>query len=206
MTETLKKITQKSFFVFSILAFFVLISAQALMVKLSLHKLTTGADAIIVGEVKDIRCEWSLDRQIILSIAAVQIQEVLKGDFYNNKIFIQHPGGTVGDISLKVSDMPTFQTDEKVLVFLKSITDMADPKNSLVVTLNFLPAFRVFGGAQGKYFIDTDGMAQKSGYSLIAKEDKQLRSLTLAELKTMIKKILKQESKKRDKIHEKDKH
>lgn len=69
--------------------------------------------------------------------------------------------------------MPTFQSNEKVLVFLKSIDDMANTKNSLIVTLNFLPAFEVFGNAQGKYFIDANGIAQKSGYNLFAKDDNQ---------------------------------
>jgi len=201
-----KKIIKRSFFVFFILTLFILNSAQALMIKLSLHRLTIEADAIILGEVENIRCEWSLDKQIILSVVTLRIHEILKGDFYNTKIFIQYPGGTLGDISLKVSDMPTFQSNEKVLVFLKSIADMANTKNSLIVTLNIFPAFEVFGNAQGKYFIDANGIAQKSGYNLFAKDDESDKALSLSELKASIRNILKQHSKEREKIHVKIKH
>lgn len=206
MKKDSKKIIQKSFLVFFILTFFILNSAQALMIKLSLHRLTIEADAIILGEVENIRCEWSLDKQIILSVVTLRIHEILKGDFYNPEIFIQYPGGTLGDISLRVSDMPTFQSNEKVLVFLKSITDIPDTKNSLIVTLNIFPAFEVYGNAQGKYFIDANGMAQKSGYDLIAKDDEQDRPLSLSELKASIRNILKQNLKEREKIHDKIKH
>lgn len=130
---------KKSLLAFLALAFLTLNSSQALMVKLSLQRLTVGSDAIILGEVENIQCEWSLDRQIILSVVTLQIHEILKGDFSSSKIFIQYPGGTVGEISLKITDMPSFFREEKVLVFLKSITDMTDMKNSPLVTLNILP-------------------------------------------------------------------
>jgi len=204
--KDLKKIIQKSFLVFFILTFFILNSAQALMIKLSLHRLTIEADAIVLGEVENIRCEWSLDKQIILSVVTLRIHEILKGDFYNPEIFIQYPGGTLGDISLRVSDMPTFQSSEKVLVFLKSIADMANTKNSLIVTLNIFPAFEVFGNAQGKYFIDANGIAQKSGYNLFAKDDESDRALSLSVLRVKIRSILKQHSRERIRIHDKSKH
>lgn len=197
---------KKSFLAFLALAFLILNSSQALMVKLSLQRLTIGSDAIILGEVENIQCEWSLDGQIILSVVTLQIHEILKGEFSSNKIFIQYPGGTVGEISLKVTDMPSFYRKEKVLVFLKSITDMTDMKNSPLATLNILPAFKVFGNAQGQYFIDAEAMARRSGYNLTAQDADPDKTLSLTELKARIKSILKHQSEEREKIHDKDEH
>lgn len=197
---------KKSLLALLALAFLTLNSSQALMIKLSLQRLTIGSDAIILGEVENIQCEWSLDRQIILSVATLQIHEILKGDFSSSKIFIQYPGGTVGEISLKVTDMPSFYRKEKVLVFLKSITDMTDMNNSPLVAFNILPAFKVFGNAQGKYFIDAKAMAKRSGYYSIAQDGDPDRTLSLTELKARIKSILKHQSEEREKIHDKGKH
>ena len=197
---------KKSLLAFLALAFLTLNSSQALMVKLSLQRLTVGSDAIILGEVENIQCQWSLDRQIILSVVTLQIYEILKGNLSSSKIFIQYPGGTVGEISLKVTDMPSFFKKEKALVFLKSVTDMTDMKNSPLVTLNILPAFKVFGNAQGKYFIDAKAMAKRSGYYSIDQDEGPERTLSLTELKARIKSILMHQSEEREKIHDKGKH
>ena len=197
---------KKSLLAFLALALLTLNSPQALMVKLSLQRLTIGSDAIILGEVENIQCQWSLDGQIILSVVTLQIHEILKGNFSSSKIFIQNPGGTVGEISLNVTDMPSFIRKEKVLVFLKSITDMSDMKNSPLVTLNILPAFTVFGNAQGKYFIDAKAIAKRSGYYSIDQDEDPDRTLSLTELKARIRSILKHQSEERERIHDKGKH
>ncbi|UCC39655.1 MAG: hypothetical protein JSV96_18065 [Candidatus Aminicenantes bacterium] len=195
----------------SVLIFFVLIFCvskfnQALMVELSLKELTVGADAIILGEVKKVQSQWSVDGSIILTIATLQVHEMLKGEISSSQIIIQYPGGEVGDIGLKVSDTPSFGLEEKVLVFLKSITNLSSTEHSPVVCLNIFPSFSTFGAAQGKYSIDKDGIAQKSGYALISKEDERDMSLPLADLKLKIKSLLKQKSEKRERAHEKKKH
>jgi hypothetical protein len=197
---------KKSLLAFLALALLFLNFSQALMVKLSLQRLTIGSDAIILGEVENMQCEWSLDGQIILSVVTLRIDEILKGEFSNSKIFIQYPGGTVGELSLKVTDMPSFHRKEKVLVFLKSITDMTDTKNSPLAALNILPAFKVFGNAQGKYFIDAQARAKRSGYNLTARDVDPDKTLSLTKLKARIKNILKHQSEEREKIYDKSKH
>jgi len=164
------------------------------MIKLSLRKLTNTADTIVLGEVENIQCEWSMDKSTILTIVTLRIHEILKGDFYGTQILIQHPGGKIGDIGLEVSDMPTFQTKERVLVFLKSIINITDTKNSPTVSLNLLPSFSVFGWAQGKYSIDSNEMAHKSGYELISEDREQDETLSLTDLKTKIYSIIQQDS------------
>jgi len=176
------------------------------MIKLPLKKLATEAEAIILGEVKDIKCQWSIDHSVILTIVTVNIHEILKGNINNSQILIQHPGGEVGDIGLKVSDMPSFKQNEIVLVFLKSISDPIDTKNSPMIALNFLPSFSVFGSVQGKYSIDSNGIAHKGGYRLISKDQEQEKSISLKNLKAKIKIILKQNREERERNHEKIRH
>ncbi len=196
----------KSILTFLIMIFCIFKFNQALMVKLSLKDLTIGSDAIIVGEVIKIQSQWSLDKSIILSIATLQIHEIFKGNVNNNQIFIQYAGGEVGDIGLKVTDMPSFQEKEKVLVFLKSIKDLTNIKHSPVVCLGIFPAYSTFGAAQGKYSIDKDGMAQKSGYDLISKHDDRDVFLPLTDLKSRIKSIIRLNMEKRERAREKNKH
>lgn len=159
----------------------------AIMIKLSLEKLTMDADAIVYGEVKTIQSQWSMDRSIILTIVTLQIHNIFKGNFINNQVLIQYPGGKVGDISLQVEDTPSFQMDEKVIVFLKSIKDIMNIKHSPTIALNIFQAFSVYGAAQGKYSIDNNRIARKWGYSLLGNEHDKDNELTLSELETRIK-------------------
>lgn len=169
----------------------------SLMTKLPLQRLVQTADVIILGEVEDVRCEWSLNRKIILTISTLKIKEIWKGKVLNSKVFIQTPGGTIGDLSLKVSDVPVFQKGEEVLVFLRTIDDVLLLENSFSVSLNFLPSFSVFGRAQGKYSIDKNNIARKWGYSILDKEVDKDKRLTLSELEVRIKVIVKSDLRKK---------
>lgn len=192
----------KFLFTSFILILFVFSYSQAIMIKLSLRKLTTEADAIILGKVMDIQSQWSVDKSVILTIVKLHVHEILKGKINNDQILIQYPGGEVVDIGLKVSDMPTFQQDEIVLVFLKSITDIEDTKHSPMLILNMFPAFSIFGAAQGKYSIDSNGIARKSEYNLISEESELDIVIPLETLKAKIMRIQKRSPQKKEKIHE----
>lgn len=181
-------------------------SNEATMIRLSLEDLSFGSEAIVVGEVEDIQCHWSMDQSSILTVVMLKTLENLKGNFPHDLIFIQYPGGEIGDLGLKVSDTPEFQPKEKVLVFLNSIKNTNDSKNSLAVALNFIPAFEVFGSAQGKYSIDQSGIASKEGYNLILSDSDSEKVLPLNELTKMINRILRKQSKKREKAREKIKY
>ena len=165
--------------------------ALSLMIKLPLHRLVHTADVIILGDVDNIRFEWSLNKEIIYTITTLRIKEVWKGNILYPEIIIQTPGGTIGDLNLKVSDTPVFQKGEEVLVFLKKIDDFSNIGNSFTVSLNYATSFSVFGGAQGKYSIDQNKMSRKSGYSLLDKEVDKDWVLPLSDLKARIKACLK---------------
>jgi len=178
-------------------------TGHSLMIKLSLERLSMDSDTIVLGEVKDIESQWSMDKSTIVTIVTLKILDVIKGEFHRNQILIQYPGGEIGDIGLKVSDMPDFYLRERTLVFLRSLMDINDAQNSLLVAMNFWPAFTVFGAAQGKYSVDNKGIARKGGYSLISKEPDSDRTLSLEDLITRIRKSIRQNFPKKKKIREK---
>jgi len=180
--------------------------ARGLIIKLPLKELVTKAEAIIIGEVKDIKCQWSIDHSVVLTIVTINIHEVLKGNINNTQILIQYPGGEVGDIGLKVSDMPSFLLNENVLVFLKYIKDPQSEKNSPLTAMSILQSFSILGAAQGKYSIDKDEIAKKSGYVLNSNIHEPDILLPLTVLKKKIKKFLLQNLKGRDKKREKIKY
>lgn len=128
-----------------IVSAFVWGSLHAIMIKLPLSKLATESEAIVLADVLQVKCEWSWDRQLILSVVSLQVGEVLKGKLDQPEILIQVPGGTVGDIELRVSDMPDFTAGERVLVFLSEIPDRIGNRNSPSLSLFSTPAFQVFG-------------------------------------------------------------
>lgn len=180
--------------IFGICVFLASSFSIALMKMLSLDRLVSGSDTIVKGRVESIHCEWSLDKRLIFTVVCVQVQEAFNGEFNGNKAIIQIPGGTVEDLSLTVSDMPEFEIDETVLVFLNAIINTANLKNSSTVAQGLLPSFEVFGRSQGKFKINFENMASRSGYTLLSKSGVQVDSLPLHELKTRIQAILQQDS------------
>jgi hypothetical protein len=163
---------------------------EAIMVTMSLQKLTRQADAIIEGVVEDVRSEWSENNSVIQSVAILRVQQVLKGDIGAARILIQYPGGQVGDIGLKVEDMPTFRKNEKVLVFMQSLTKISNLMPSPTVRQSAMPAFGVLGGAQGKFSVVGAGMARRSGYELASQGYDQESLMPVTNLRKKIKNYL----------------
>jgi hypothetical protein len=159
---------------------------EAIMIKLSLERLSRRADVIIEGVVEDVSSEWSLDHSIIQTVVTLQVQDIAKGHLTDPRILIQFPGGEIGDIGLKVADMPTFQRNEKVLVFMRFLIKRPDPKYPQTVWQSPWPAFHILGGAQGKYSIDSHGMARRDGYELVPGETDPDAVLPLESLRQKI--------------------
>jgi hypothetical protein len=175
------------------LVLFVLaVATHALMIKIPLERLVNESEAIVIGKVQSVRYEWSLDKRLILTVVTVRTQETMRGDLMGPEIILEFPGGTMGDLSLKVTDMPSFTPKEEVLIFLRAIQNIADTSHSFTVAQNFFPSYEVFGKAQGKCSISADGMATKSGYEIVDGEIDSEKSISLESLKKQIKTILRE--------------
>jgi hypothetical protein len=80
------------------------------------------ADIICTATVLSTQCQWKNDERgkHIYTSVELLIEREIKGDLPNNLIHLEIVGGTVGEITERVSDSPVFNAPEKVMLFLES--------------------------------------------------------------------------------------
>lgn len=79
-----------------------------------------GAGRIVVARVADVRAQFATNRfgdQLIVSTAVLEVTETLKGA-PTSTLEMEFEGGTVGDLTLKVSDLPSLAPGERAVFFL----------------------------------------------------------------------------------------
>jgi len=79
-----------------------------------------GASRIVVGRVVDVHAQFETNKfgdQLIVSSALVEVLETLKGNPAAT-VRVSVEGGTVGDLTLKVSDLPAMYTGDRAVFFL----------------------------------------------------------------------------------------
>lgn len=79
-----------------------------------------GASRIVVARVLDVRAQFATNRfgdQLIVSTAVLEVDETLKGAPATT-LEVEVEGGTVGDLTLKVSDLPSLEAGERGVFFL----------------------------------------------------------------------------------------
>jgi hypothetical protein len=107
------------------------------------------------------------------------ITNILKGETISNMITVEYEGGEIGEIGLRVSDVSPLKTGEDVILFLNKSTEgrkMGDVHN-------------IVGRAQGKYTISKDGIAGKSGFSVISGESTIDNNIPVDELIDKIRRV-----------------
>ena len=80
-----------------------------------------GAETVIVGTVVDVYSSFQRNShgdQLIVSRALVTVEETLKGQSKTTTLSVEVEGGTVGDLTLKVSDMPSLAAGHRAAFFL----------------------------------------------------------------------------------------
>ena len=101
---------------------------------LSLQELCAGADQIVYAKVEKVESYWKdlkIETRVTLSP-----YETWKGQTHDDVTVIV-PGGTVGDITMRCSEAPTFHESDKVVCFLRTQGD----------------AKQVYGWFRGQYTI-----------------------------------------------------
>ncbi|MCX5883832.1 MAG: IPT/TIG domain-containing protein, partial [Deltaproteobacteria bacterium] len=132
-------------------------NAAALMLEMSLEELASGADFIIVGQVLHQKSYWNRDKTEIFTKVVISTEERLKGIANSGNITIAVPGGTIGDTTVEVTDVPFFSVGEKVVIFIRPLTDKQVAEDGLVNTGNDdAPWFQIHGGFQGKFSVLDD--------------------------------------------------
>lgn len=102
-----------------ILAVFLLsVAARAQMIRFTEEEMVLGSENIVRGTVIKKRSYWNKRKSLIYTSVILKKDESIKGSAAE-EIEVVYLGGKVGDITLKVSEMPTFTEGEKVLVFVR---------------------------------------------------------------------------------------
>jgi hypothetical protein len=80
-----------------------------------------GAKAVVVGSVEDVTTRFETNQwgdRLIVSDAVVHVEETLKGSSAG-VVTMTVEGGTIGDLTLSVSDIPTIERGERAVLFLE---------------------------------------------------------------------------------------
>lgn len=79
-----------------------------------------GARRVVVATVTDVQSSFGVNDhgdQLILSHVSVRVDETMKGPHEGTTV-VTLEGGTVGDLTLSVSDMPEMTKGERAVLFL----------------------------------------------------------------------------------------
>jgi len=143
------------------------------------EELRDNSDTIVIGTVKEIlpprwntvdgkrphkllnKLEYPDD--IIYTDIVISVDEYLKNPLSSNELIVRVTGGTVGDFRMTTDADPSFNTDEKVLLYLRK-----DERSS---TKDIGPEhFLVTDYYRGKYTLTEDGKAITPDETVTLKE------------------------------------
>jgi hypothetical protein len=88
--------------------------------RLTLDDMVHKAHAIVHGRVRSSSAHWSADHRLIVTTTTIDVQETLKGQTART-IQVTTIGGQVGDLTLVVPGMPSFDAGEDAVVFIENV-------------------------------------------------------------------------------------
>ena len=132
------------------------IDSLATMIGLSTELLTKQSGLVITGEVQETKVQWADNKEAIVTLATIAIQEVIKGRSAAKKVRVKYEGGEVDGMGMRVSDAAELTGGETVLLFLNQGHQNSDGAE-----------YEIVGKAQGKYTIGNDNIARKKGFSVL---------------------------------------
>jgi hypothetical protein len=163
------------------------LAAGSLVQALDLAELTARAERIVVAQVVSAKSEWDASARNIHTRIEIKVEETWKGSVAPDQhIVMVQPGGTVGDIEMRVHGMPSFAPGEKTVLFLAG-----------------QGAPRVVGMSQGKRSVHWNGtskrwVAEAAEHSAVVRRDSQGRlqpamsepAMTLDELRQRVRALV----------------
>jgi len=90
---------------------------SALMVEMSMDQLSQEADNVVRGTVVKQVSAWNLGHTAIHTDVTIAVDEVISGS-ERSEVTFRIAGGVVGEIGMRTSNDPVFQTGESVIVFV----------------------------------------------------------------------------------------
>lgn len=110
----------------------------SLVVALDLPQMVERADHVAVVDVQSVEAAWDEKHERILTTVDLSVVEAWKGTMGPAMhVKVVQPGGTVGDVTMKVFGLTQFTPGERALVFLRgsqtgaSVVGMAQGKRLL---------------------------------------------------------------------------
>jgi hypothetical protein len=96
--------------------------------KLSVDQLTDRAATIVVGTVTQRRAEWEHygASRLIITKVTIAVEQSIKGGAARTLV-IEVMGGTIGDQTLTVSDVPEFRVGDRDVLFLNNHPHAVSP-------------------------------------------------------------------------------
>jgi 5-hydroxyisourate hydrolase-like protein (transthyretin family) len=98
--------------------------------------LADAADSVVVGQVDSQVSRWNEEHTRIFTYVTVQVEDSLKGAINDRTITIAVPGGKAEGITQVVSETPSFNNGERMVVLLSRLEDKT---------------YEVYGFNKGKY-------------------------------------------------------
>ncbi len=93
----------------------------SLIQSMNLTELTDSAGRVVLGEVLSVRSQWDAGHRTIYTRVEIQVAETWKGEATRNgRVTVVQPGGSVGDIEMRVHGLRSFQTGERAVLFLSA--------------------------------------------------------------------------------------
>ena len=108
--------------------------------KLTLEQVAAKADSILVGKVTDVTYYQEGEGNVYTRVT-LSVEQTIKGET-GGEVVIRVPGGEMDGLTMFVTDTPSFQLEERAVVFL----DKGEG------------TFTVAGGLWGKFTIDNNNM------------------------------------------------
>jgi hypothetical protein len=102
------------------------------------RELLANSDAVVVGRVLQVDSFWNAEHTMIVTEAAVEIQETVVGKLRSSVVTIRTYGGQVESYRIEAHGFPTFSVDDRVLVFQGQyqLVRHADGRTTAVPTLD----------------------------------------------------------------------
>ena len=87
-----------------------------------------ASDLVVQGKIVDVKSAWNAQKTHIVTIAQVQVSDTLKNtdsarNLIGSTVEVSVLGGTVGNETESVEDMPTLMKDTSAIFFLKKGSD-----------------------------------------------------------------------------------
>lgn len=136
-----------------LLIHFILVSLTVIcsgdLVPMKIKDMTLKADVILIGKVESVTHHPATYEDIpkMHRKVKVTVERYLKNPQDSSEVVIIVLGATLGSTSMWVEDQPSFESSERVLVFLRA--------NPLFLQTNPEGYYQVLGGYQGKFTIES---------------------------------------------------